>query len=123
MALPSERQKKAEVLAAELRTMGAAVTNPMPLADGAKLRFQILDSLAPPVLEALKEGEWDARFVSQGPRFCLDGTTPLASVYEIDLPTPRTPVWNDRIPPAELATKEKKSSVEIEGIKKYLGMK
>ena len=125
MALLSERQKKAEVLSNELRMMGAQVVNPMPLADGQKLRFRILDALAPPVLEALREGEWDARFVSQGPQFHLSGQTPLTNLYEINIPMPMTPIWDNRIQPAELATPSsaKKSDVEMEGLKKYLGIK
>ena len=60
-----------------------------------------------------------------GPRFDLSYSTQPASVYEIEFPMPRTPIWNDRIPAAELAlpSSAKKSDVEIEGMKKYLGMK
>jgi hypothetical protein len=47
----------------------------------------------------------------------FDGTTPLSHLYEIDIPTPLTSVWSDRIPRAELASREKKSDVEIEGMK------
>jgi hypothetical protein len=72
---------------------------------------------------ALREGERGARFLRSGPRFCLDGSTPLSHLYEIDILTPLTPVWSDRIPRTELASSEKKSDVEIEGMKKYLGMK
>lgn len=60
--------------------------------------------------------------MSSGPEFRFDGTTPLSHLYEIDIPALITPVWDDRIPRAELASREKKSDVEIEGMKKYLGM-
>ena len=39
---------------------------------------------------ALREGERGARFLRSGPRFRLDGSTPLANLYEIDIPMPRT---------------------------------
>src|SRR5262245_24366145 len=120
MALLSERQQKAAVLCNELRMMGAQVVNPMPLAAGAKLRFRILDSLAPPVLEALSEGAWNVRFVNQGPQFHLNGQTPLTNLYEVEIPMPMTPVWDDRIPPAELASSDKGRSAEVETLLKYV---
>jgi hypothetical protein len=122
MAPLTERQRKADVLASELRTMGAAVVNPMPLADGANLRFRILDSLSAPVLEALREGDWDAHFVSSGPEFRLDGSTPLAHVYEVGIPSPCTPIWDGRIPAFKLATGERGAQVswlEINGTQTY----
>jgi hypothetical protein len=118
MAL-TERQEKAETLARELREMGAAVTSALPLADGTNLKFQILQSRAEPVLEALREGDWDANFISSGPRFELDGTTPLANVYEIDIPTPRTPVWGDRIPDFPLAEKVDPNSESVKMLKEW----
>src|SRR5262245_59862812 len=120
MALLSERQKKAEVLANELRMMGAQVVNPMPLADGAKLRFRILDSLAPPVLEALHQGEWNARVVNQRSEFHPNGQTDLPNLCEVEIPMPMTPVWEDRIQPAELASSDKGRSAEVEALLKYV---
>jgi hypothetical protein len=43
IAQPSERQKTAERLARELQTLGATVTNVLPLADGQNLRFWCSD--------------------------------------------------------------------------------
>jgi len=51
----------------------------------------------------------------------LDGSTPLSHTYEIHLPMERTAVPDGRIV-GDLAT-PKKTDVEIEGIKKYLGYK
>ena len=115
----TERQKKAEVLARELKEMGAAVTNPMPLADDANLRFRILATLADPILEALKEGDWNAHFITSGPEFRLDGTTPLANTYEVDIPTPRTAVPDGRIA-GEIG--REKPSAEVEAMLKAVGM-
>src|SRR5512133_597576 len=102
----TERQRKADTLARELQAAGATVTSPLPLGD-APLRFRVLASLAGPILEDLKQGGWTAHFLSSGPEFRFDGTTPHSHLYEIDIPTPLTPVWDDRIPRTELASSEK----------------
>ena len=66
MTLLTERQRKAQTLARELQAMGAWVTTALPLGDG-NLRFQVLDAQAEPILAALREGEWDARYIRQRP--------------------------------------------------------
>ena len=102
--------------------MGAWVITALPLGDG-NLCFQVLDAHAEEILRMLREAEFDARYISSGPRFCLNYTTEMASVYEVAFPMPRTPIWNDRIPPAELATGDKKRDTEAELILKHLGYK
>jgi hypothetical protein len=121
MALLTERQQKAADLAREIHRMGAWVTNPMPLDDNARLRFQVLDSDRSRVIQTLTDWEWSPAFCGNLPRICSDGWK-LASVFEIDLPRERQPVADDRTIRGELATKEK-SSVEVEAIMKYLGWK
>jgi hypothetical protein len=118
----TERQQTAQALMHEIHRLGAAVVNPMPLADGAKLRFQVLNDHRQAILEKLSSWGWFPALCSQGPRFMPNGTAPLASTYEIDLPADRPPVADDRTMPGEIAVK-KKTSVEIEGILKYLGRK
>jgi hypothetical protein len=120
----TERQQIAQALMHEIHRMGAAVVNPMPLADGAKLRFQVLNDHRQAILEKLSSWGWFPAMCSTGPRFMPNGTAPLASIHEIDLPADRSPVVDDRqMIPGELAEREKKTSVEIEGILKYLGRK
>jgi hypothetical protein len=121
----TERQQKAQDICDVLREKGVPVVNSMPLADDCPLRFRVLATRAEAILQELKEKGWDARFLTSGPEFRLDGSTPLANVYEIDIPTPRTPVWGDRIPDAELAlpSSAKKISRELEGFRKYWGLK
>jgi hypothetical protein len=117
----TERQKKAETLAHELRAAGAAVTSALPLADGAKLRFQVLDSIAEAVLADLRDSEWSPALVGSLPRICIDGMK-AASLYQIDLPSERQPIPNDRQTiQGERASREK-TSIEIEALRKYLGM-
>ena len=115
----TERQKKAEVLARELRQIGATATSALPLVDGAPLRFRVLATRAEAVLRDLAEADWDARFVSSAPEFRLDGTTALSYTYEIHLPVERTAVPGDRIT-GELASSDKGRSAEVEALLKYV---
>jgi hypothetical protein len=125
MAPLSERQQKAQDLCDALREKGVPVVNSMPLADGCPLRFRVVAGRAEAIVKELKDKGWRANFVNSVPQFNLDGTTPMADIYEIDIPTPRTPVWGDRIPDAELAlpSSAKKISRELEGFRKYWGLK
>jgi len=79
----TERQRKAQTLARELTAMGAFVTTPLPLGDNTNLRFQVLDAHAEEILRMLREAEFDAKYISSGPRFCLNYQTEPASVYEV----------------------------------------
>jgi hypothetical protein len=93
----TERQEKAETLARELQEMGAVVTSPLPLADGCSLRFRVLAAKEAEILEELRAGDWSFHFVTSGPEFRLDGSTPLSHTYEIHLPIERTAIPGDRI--------------------------
>jgi len=121
----TERQRKAAVLARELKAAGANVTSPLPLYDGSPLRFRVLAPLAEQIVQDLKEEGWTANFLTSGREFHLSGVTKLSHTFEINIPVERTAVPGDRIPAAELAlpSSAKKSDVEIEGMRKYLGMK
>ena len=108
MAL-TERQKKAQTLAHELRAAGAVPTSPLPLYDGSPLRFRVSAMLSESIVQDLKEEGWEARFVTSGPEFRLDGSTPLSHTYEIHLPIERTAIPGDRIT-GELASSDKQPS-------------
>ena len=83
MALLSERQQKAEQLSQELRQLfGIATLNPMPLADDAKLRFQVLDADRNRVVEQLCAAGWIPAFVSPLPKVTTNGLIP-AGVFEV----------------------------------------
>ncbi len=125
MTLLNPRQEKARDLAREMQKLdGVWVTNPMPLDDYAKLRFQVLDSRKTEVLQMLADWGWSPAWCSNLPRITGNGWQ-LASVYEIDpLPTERQPVRDDRqtIPRAEIA-RPKKTDTEVEAVMRYLGWK
>jgi len=83
----TERQKKAETLARELRAAGANVTSPLPLYDESPLRFRVSAVLAESIVEELRAEGWDPRFVTSEPEFSLDGTTKPSHTFEINLPS------------------------------------
>ena len=121
MALLSERQQLAKSLADELNKLGGAwVTSPLPLDDNAKLRVQIKDIDRNRIIQWLKDLGWDPVCVSVLPRVCTTGLI-AAALYEIDLPKPRQYILDDRHG-GEIATK-KVLNAEVEGVKKYLGLK
>jgi len=118
----TERQRKASVLARELRAAGANVTSPLPLYDGSPLRFRVSAVLAEQIVQDLKEDGWEARFVASGPEFHLDGTTKSSHTFEINLPIERTVIPGDRIM-GELASSDKTPAAEVVAMLKHLGMK
>jgi len=121
-AVLTERQQLARTLANELGKMSNVwVTSPLPLDDHKKLRMQIADTARNEVIQVLKDWGWDPQFVSILPRVCPTGLMG-ACIYEVDLPRPRQAVVDDRKIHGEIAT-PKKTSVELEGIRKYLGLK
>jgi hypothetical protein len=121
MALLTDRQRTAESLAREISLMGGWVVSPMPLDNGAKLRFQVLDTDRNAVVERLSSWNWNPSFVSTLPRVCTSGWE-LASIYEIDLPREPQYVVDDRIQ-GELATGEKPSAECIAMLEACLGRK
>src|SRR5262245_35276588 len=102
----TERQKTAQAIAAELHRLGAWVVSPMPLADNAALRWQVLDTDREAILEKVSSWGWSAALKNTVPRFTPRGPVP-SSVYEIDLPRPRQAVVDTRIIPGEMAEQKK----------------
>ena len=116
----TERQRTAESLAREIAKMGAWVVSPMPLDDSAKLRFQVLDADRDKVLEKLSSWNWSPALLSTGPRFCIDGTTKTASLYEVDLPPERQVIPADDRIYGEIG--REKLSEEVKAMLKAVGM-
>src|SRR5262249_2259694 len=121
---PSERQRQAEAIAAELGKLGVAwVTSPLPLSPNHKLRFEVLNEHRQAVLEKIGGWGWSPALVQSGLRFCVqDYSAKPSSIYELALPAEQPTIVDDRrIPSSELADKEKKKA-EVD-ILKYLGWK
>jgi hypothetical protein len=119
----NKRQERAEAITRELRRLGVATLNALPLSDDQNLRFQVLNTEREAILAKLGEWGWSVALKSQGPRFMLDGTTPMASVYEIDIPHDRPAVPTDRVNILHEAPSERISSpAEVEAVKKHLGL-
>ena len=118
----SEPQKKAADLAGELQKMGTVVINPMPLAPGASLRFRVLESKSEAVIGMLKDWGWEPRFLSSGSQFCINGTTPLSHLFEIEFPVERSAVPGDRIT-GKLSDGKRGMSEEVKVMRKHLGLK
>jgi hypothetical protein len=119
MALLTERQQTAGALMCELQRLGAWVTSALPLGDDEKLKFQVLDENRSQVLEKLSQWGWGPTLCGNLPRITSRGME-AATIYEIDLPRERQPVVDDRIIHGEIA-EQKKTAVELEGMRKYLG--
>jgi hypothetical protein len=120
MALLTERQQTAGALMCELQRLGAWVTSALPLRDDEKLKFQVLDENRSQVLEKLSQWGWGPTLCSNLPRITSRGME-AATIYEIDLPRERQPVVDDRSIKGEIA-EQKKSEVELEALRKYLGI-
>ena len=120
MAPLTPRQQKAAALAQEITRLGGYVLSPPPLRDDEKeLRIQILDKDSH-IVEAIKEWGWTPTYGGPHPRFTFTSLE-TASIYRIEIPHERQPVATDRIT-GELAER-KKSSYEVEQVKRYLGLK
>jgi hypothetical protein len=118
MAL-TERQRTAESLAREIGQLGAWCISAMPLDDCNKLRFQVMDTDRDAIITKLASWGWLPVPCGPLPRVTSKGMQG-ATIYEIDPPRDRTPVVDDRIIHGEIA-EQKKTSIELEGIRKYLG--
>jgi hypothetical protein len=115
----SERQQTAEALAREIARMGAWCVSPMPLDKNAKLRFQVMDSDRDVVISKLASWDWLPVPCSSLPRITHGGWM-SAQIYEIDLPREQSPIPDERVI-GEIA-EQKKSAVELEALRKYLGI-
>jgi hypothetical protein len=96
MAELSQRQKTAAAIAAELHRLGVPVTNPMPLADGSRLRFQLLDSNRDAIISKLAGWGWLPIPCGAGLRFDIDYVAKPVTTYELDLPADRPPIPTER---------------------------
>jgi hypothetical protein len=120
--LLSNRQKTAQDLARSIGAMdGAFVISPSPLRDDVRgLRIQIMHPHCNRVLATLQDWGWKPVFAGNQPRICPDGWK-LAAVYEIPIERERQLIADNTIR-GELAEPHKKSDVEIEGMRRYLGI-
>jgi hypothetical protein len=119
MAL-TDRQRTAESLAREISQLGAWCISAMPLDDCNKLRFQVMDTDRDAIITKLASWGWLPAPCGPLPRVTPKGMLG-ATIYEIDLPRDRPPVADDRIIHGEIAADRKKTSVEVEGMRRYLG--
>jgi hypothetical protein len=119
----TERQKKADLLARELRQCkGCWVVSALPLDSNTRgIRVQILDSERDSVVKDLCEGGWIPNMVSPFPRFTGTGLV-AAHMFEITIPQERQPVPQD-CPKvvANESPKREKTPHEVEQVRKYLG--
>ena len=123
MAVLTNRQQLARRLVDELsRFDDVWVTSPLPLRDGDRLRLQIADRVRNEMIQILKDWGYDARFVSVLPRICPTGLQ-AACLWEVDFPGDRQPIIDDRQTITGEIAKPEKTSVELEGMRKYLGLK
>lgn len=113
------REEQAQFIAAELHKLGAWIVNPMP---SARLRFQVLDSDREKILGKLASWEYLPSLCGSQPRITVKGMEP-ATLYELNLEEPeRFPAPDDRQKiQGELASREK-TSLELEALRKYLGI-
>jgi len=120
MALLTERQRTAQALAHSINGMGAWVVSPLPLDDGAKIRFQVLDSDRDAIISKLASWDWAPVPVGSHPRITSRGWE-AGTLYEINLPadTPAVPAYDRKIIPGELAERQK-TEAEVEGVRRYL---
>ena len=117
----SSRQQRAEFIAREIAKMGAWCINPMPLDDGANLRFQVLDTDTDKVVRMLCESGFLPTRLHVHYRVTTGGLVP-ASLYEIRIPHERQPIPDRKIY-GEVEEKPQKSEFETEAVRRYLGIK
>jgi hypothetical protein len=118
MALPnlSERQKTAERLTRELQSLGATVTNVLPLADGQNLRFWIDDYRKKEVLQQLKDAGYDEPiFLGMSPQICTQSySMRLVNNFELPIAAERQEIpQQDRvIPKDEIGKRSRESEIQ-----------
>jgi hypothetical protein len=121
MAPLSARQEKAAALAREIARLAGFVLDALPLRnDQREMRVQILDK-DPHIRETLESWGWALAYGGPHPRVSYFGMEP-ATVYHLEIPLERQPIADNRIR-GELADPDKKTSAEMEGMRKYLGLK
>jgi hypothetical protein len=118
----TERQQQAAAIMAELQKIGGHVINPMPLAEDARLVFQVLDYQRDALLEKVSQWGWNPVLKNHGLRFdVVDYVARRCTTYEIDLPRDKQSIVDDRtIPRGELAERREKTPAEVEALRRYL---
>jgi len=121
MAVLTNRQETAQHLTRSLQSLGATVTNVLPLAEGQHLRFWVSDYAKREILTALADAGYQPVFLGMSPQMCTASySMGLVNNFELPLPAERQPIQDDRIH-GELATK-REMSVEERGMRKALGL-
>ena len=93
----------------------------MPLRDGDVLKFQVRDVDRDEVIAKLRSWDWNPTPAGALPRITIHGLE-QASLFQIDIEPERQPIIDDRRTiHGELASREK-TSVELEALRKYLGI-
>jgi len=121
-AVLNERERKAATLVRELSQLGATVTTVLPLADGQHLRFWVSDYKKREVLTALADAGYEANFL--GMIMQPDVATysmGLVNSFEVPIARERQLIIDDRTIRGEIA-KPAKTDVELQGMRRYLGL-
>ena len=118
----TNRQQMAKRLVDELNKWDDVwVTSPLPLRDGARLRMQIADRSRNEIIQLMRDWGYDARLISVLPRICPTGVE-AACLWEVDFPGDRQPIIDDRKIMGEIAEPKPKTDVELQGMRRYLGL-
>jgi len=112
----TRRQELAEALSETLRKLGAFVTNPMPLGDSDRLRFDIPRDACALVCGKLLSLGWRPFPLGETTRVLPSGNAALPQqvcVYELMLPKDKPPpparqgIFGELADPAEMARKRR----------------
>jgi len=109
----TQRQETAQALADQLHRLGAWCVSPLPLAEGSKLRFDVLNDQRDAIIAKLISWGWYPRPCGSSVRIAPAGTGNLpqpAMSYEIALPktTAATPTQTHHGELVDLAQKAKR---------------
>jgi len=112
----SQRQELAQALSETLRKLGAFVTNPLPLADNAALRFDVKRDACELLCSKLISWGWRPFPLGETTRVLPEGNSALPQqvmVYELMLPKDKPPpparqsIFGELADPAEKARKKR----------------
>jgi hypothetical protein len=115
------RKELAEALKDEIHKLGGFVISPMPLADNARMRFQLLqpDEKA---LQRLRDLAFDPILISYGLRFQNNAAVPCAT-YEIFIPPERQEIIDARTIPKDEVGRRGHSHETQAIVDEWYGMK
>jgi hypothetical protein len=107
------RQQKAATLTRELQSLGATVTNVLPLADGHNLRFWVSDYKKNELLQQLSDAGYEPVFTGMTPQMDIRTySIGLVSNFELPIAAERQEVpQQDRIIPKDEIGKRKDSEI------------